>query len=192
VGGTSILVQPTDITRTQYTKCRLWSASWRWANNARNMYRPLILNKLNRKCITLVSLYSYTVMHGQQNISLYWYTMIHGQQNIKPSSYFYQTLSKTLLKLMSPIRYLLPQLKSHMPEAILCVGTSMYGRVFKSKPCLLWGTCCKKLMLIEFLRLAVNLTPSLKSQAIPQTTTHRLPAKAERSYEEKCSDLKVC
>jgi hypothetical protein len=31
------------------------------------MYRPLILNKLNKKCITLVSLYWYTVMHSQQN-----------------------------------------------------------------------------------------------------------------------------
>jgi hypothetical protein len=40
------LVQPTDITRTQYTKCRLCSNSWGWASNAQNMYRPLILNKL--------------------------------------------------------------------------------------------------------------------------------------------------
>jgi hypothetical protein len=30
-------VQPTDITRTQYTKCRLCSASWSWSSNARNM-----------------------------------------------------------------------------------------------------------------------------------------------------------
>jgi hypothetical protein len=29
---------------------------------------PLILNKLNEKCITLVSVYGYTVMHAQQNI----------------------------------------------------------------------------------------------------------------------------
>jgi hypothetical protein len=41
----------------QYTKCRLCSASWRWASSARNMYRPLILSKLNKKCITLVLLY---------------------------------------------------------------------------------------------------------------------------------------
>jgi hypothetical protein len=40
--GTLTLVQPTDITRMQYTKCRLWSASWGWASNARNMYRLLI------------------------------------------------------------------------------------------------------------------------------------------------------
>jgi hypothetical protein len=66
--GTLILVQPTDITRTQYTKYRLWSASRGWASNARNMERPLILNKLIKKCITLVSLYWYTMMHGQQNI----------------------------------------------------------------------------------------------------------------------------
>jgi hypothetical protein len=60
VGCTRIgveLVQPTDITHTQYTKCRLCSVSWGWASNARNMQRPLILNKLNKKCITLVSLY---------------------------------------------------------------------------------------------------------------------------------------
>jgi hypothetical protein len=31
------LVQPTEITRTQYTECRLCSASWRWASNPRNM-----------------------------------------------------------------------------------------------------------------------------------------------------------
>jgi hypothetical protein len=54
--------------RTQYTKCRLWSASWEWASNARIMYRPLILNKLNKKCITFVALYWYTMMHVQQNI----------------------------------------------------------------------------------------------------------------------------
>jgi hypothetical protein len=32
-----VLVQPTDITRTQYTKCRLWHTSWGWASNVRNM-----------------------------------------------------------------------------------------------------------------------------------------------------------
>jgi hypothetical protein len=64
----TVLLQPTDITPTQYTKCHLFSASWWWANNGRNMQRPLILNKLNKKCITLVSLYWYTMMHGQQNI----------------------------------------------------------------------------------------------------------------------------
>jgi hypothetical protein len=32
------------------------------------MYRLLILNKLNERCITLISLYWYTMMHGQQNI----------------------------------------------------------------------------------------------------------------------------
>jgi hypothetical protein len=55
-------------TRTQYTKCCLCSASWGWASNARNMQRELILNKLNKKCFKLVSLYWYTVMRGQQNI----------------------------------------------------------------------------------------------------------------------------
>jgi hypothetical protein len=66
--GWSKTPQPTDMTRTQYTKRRLCSASWGWASNARNMQRPLILNKLNKKCITLVSLYWYTMTHGQQNI----------------------------------------------------------------------------------------------------------------------------
>jgi hypothetical protein len=28
---TPVLVQPTDVTRTQYTKCRLCSSSWGWA-----------------------------------------------------------------------------------------------------------------------------------------------------------------
>jgi hypothetical protein len=41
------LVQPTDITHMQYTKCRLCSAPWRWACSARNMYKLLIHNKLN-------------------------------------------------------------------------------------------------------------------------------------------------
>jgi hypothetical protein len=31
------VVQLTDITRTQYTKCRLWSAFGGWATNPRNM-----------------------------------------------------------------------------------------------------------------------------------------------------------
>jgi hypothetical protein len=68
VGETATVPQPTDSIRTQYTKCLLWSASWGWASNARNMYRPLIHNKLNETCITLVSLYWYTMIHGQQNI----------------------------------------------------------------------------------------------------------------------------
>jgi hypothetical protein len=65
-----LVPQPTDIKRTQCTKCRLRSVTWGCASNARNMYRPLILNKLNEKCITLVSLYWYTMMYGQQNIKL--------------------------------------------------------------------------------------------------------------------------
>jgi hypothetical protein len=46
-----------------------FSASWGWASNARNLLRPLILNTLNKMCIRLVSLYWYTVMHGQQNLN---------------------------------------------------------------------------------------------------------------------------
>jgi hypothetical protein len=59
-GGTSstaILVQPTNLTRTQFNKCRLCSASWGGTSNARNIQWPLTLNKLSRKCFTLVSLY---------------------------------------------------------------------------------------------------------------------------------------
>jgi hypothetical protein len=43
--------------RKQYTKCCLCNASWGWASIARNMQSPLILNKLNEKCIMLVSVY---------------------------------------------------------------------------------------------------------------------------------------
>jgi hypothetical protein len=35
--SSSTPTQPTDIIRTQYTKCRLFNASWGWASNARNM-----------------------------------------------------------------------------------------------------------------------------------------------------------
>jgi hypothetical protein len=52
-------VQLTDITRTKYPKCRLCSVSWGSASNARIMQRPIILNQLNKKCITLVLLYWY-------------------------------------------------------------------------------------------------------------------------------------
>jgi hypothetical protein len=39
------------------------------------MLMPVFLNKWNKKCITLVSLYWYTIMHGQQNVKLnLWYT----------------------------------------------------------------------------------------------------------------------
>jgi hypothetical protein len=66
--STPILLQPTDITCTRYTKCNLCSTSWGWSSNVWNMQRHLILNKLNKKCITLVSLYWCTVMHDQRNI----------------------------------------------------------------------------------------------------------------------------
>jgi hypothetical protein len=46
----------------------LVSASWRWASNAQNMYRPLILNILNKTCITLVSLHWCTVMQGNKTL----------------------------------------------------------------------------------------------------------------------------
>jgi Zn-finger protein len=34
---TATMPQPAHIIRRQYTKCRFYSASWGWANNARNM-----------------------------------------------------------------------------------------------------------------------------------------------------------
>jgi hypothetical protein len=67
--STPILVQLADITRTHYTKCRMCSASWGWVSDTRNIYGPVILNKLNEKCITLVLQYRYTAMHGQRNIN---------------------------------------------------------------------------------------------------------------------------
>jgi hypothetical protein len=42
-------MQPTDITRTQYTDCWLCSVSWRWASSAGDRQRPLIHNKMNTK-----------------------------------------------------------------------------------------------------------------------------------------------
>jgi hypothetical protein len=55
-GSTAILVQPTDIKRTQYTVCvappedeQVIPEIWRGS-------QYLIINKLNKKCITLVSL----------------------------------------------------------------------------------------------------------------------------------------
>jgi hypothetical protein len=47
--STPTLLAATDITRTQNTNCCLCSASWRWERSARNMYRPLIHYKLNKK-----------------------------------------------------------------------------------------------------------------------------------------------
>jgi hypothetical protein len=64
----ALLTHPQEVLHMQYTKCCLWNASWGWASNAWNMYMPLILTKLNKKCIMLVS---------------YWYTMMHRQKNIK-------------------------------------------------------------------------------------------------------------
>jgi hypothetical protein len=58
----------TDLTRTKYINCHLCRASWWWTSNARNKWRLLILNILNKKCITLVTLSWYTMMHSQQNI----------------------------------------------------------------------------------------------------------------------------
>jgi hypothetical protein len=79
------LVQSTDIILTQYAKCDFFSASWGWANNARNIQRSVILNKLNKMCITLVSLYWYTLLHGRKNINLLKPTgyLMHHQFNIQ-------------------------------------------------------------------------------------------------------------
>jgi hypothetical protein len=39
----------------------LVQTSWGWASNAQNVKRPLILNKLNKMHITLVSLYRHSM-----------------------------------------------------------------------------------------------------------------------------------
>jgi hypothetical protein len=44
--------------------------AWGRASNARNMYRPLILNKLNEMCITLVSLYWHKVRKCSENCTM--------------------------------------------------------------------------------------------------------------------------
>jgi hypothetical protein len=55
---------------TLNNQIRLWSAFLGWVSKARNTQRALILNKLNEKFITLVSLYWYIMMHGQLHIKL--------------------------------------------------------------------------------------------------------------------------
>jgi hypothetical protein len=72
-----ILVQLTEITRTQYTKWRCCSASWGWASHARNMSRSLIRNQLTKKCITLVSLYWYTWCTVSHCTDILWCTVSH-------------------------------------------------------------------------------------------------------------------
>jgi hypothetical protein len=57
-----------------------WYVVVYWASNARNMLRLLILNKLSKMCIALVSLCWYTVMHGE---SQYWYTVMHGESQYR-------------------------------------------------------------------------------------------------------------
>jgi hypothetical protein len=79
--GCTILVQPTHITRKQYTKYRLCSASWRWASNARNMWGPLILNKLTENCITLVSLYWYTMTQVSKTLMSACYSIVELRSN---------------------------------------------------------------------------------------------------------------
>jgi ferredoxin len=69
-------VQPTDIKREQCTKCRLCRASWGWASNVRNMQRSLILNKLNRKCITLVLFYWLQRQFSRTGLTKLWHAKI--------------------------------------------------------------------------------------------------------------------
>jgi hypothetical protein len=82
--NTPVLVQPTDITRTQYTNCPLCSASWRWASNARKMQRLLVRNKLNKKCIMFFFLIEVRTVCGfwsaQQLSSINLYS-IHSSSN---------------------------------------------------------------------------------------------------------------
>jgi hypothetical protein len=46
-------------THMQYTNCCLCNASWRWASNARNLYRPLVHNKLNTESASRWFYYTY-------------------------------------------------------------------------------------------------------------------------------------
>jgi hypothetical protein len=60
------------------------------------MYKPLILNKLNEKCITLVSLYWYTVMRGQQYIK---FTICVTTAD-DPNAYCFRVVQQVLLFVM--------------------------------------------------------------------------------------------
>jgi hypothetical protein len=64
-----------------------WSGAgvcWGWVSNARNMYRPLILNKLKTKCVMLVSLYRYVATFMQQSTS--WRPSV-GSDSQKPRAF---------------------------------------------------------------------------------------------------------
>jgi hypothetical protein len=54
---TAIVAQSTGIIHTQYTKRRLRRTSWGWASNARNMKRPLIINKIEWKVCFITLIY---------------------------------------------------------------------------------------------------------------------------------------
>jgi hypothetical protein len=161
VGCTRIEVplQLTDITRMQCTKCRLSSASWGWASNARNMQRPLILNKLNEKWITLVSLYWYTMMHGQQNIqySVYCITQIIWTLLIRIANYPDRLgLSgkdfRTRIVLHLFMAYIFPPLSNTYKE--LCVNL-IFVRKYK---------CILKQLFVEFSSTFINRQCSLISK----------------------------
>jgi hypothetical protein len=132
IGVEPILKAAKDITHMQYTKCHLCSASWGWASNAWNTQRPLILNRVNKKYITLFSLYWYTVMYGQPNINL----VIH-------SSKIKTCQTETTIAAGPPLTYSNYQYNNYtiyssclclwlLPECHIVVGYQMFTE-FKSQ-----------------------------------------------------------
>jgi hypothetical protein len=141
-GRTRVGVQPTDITRTQYIKYRLCRASWRWASNARNMQRSLILNKLNEKCITLVSLYwcKWIKYYDGVNHLLWWcqpstnwFYLIWTVSSVV-SSVFCNVLwhCTTLCYCFSCVLYCSPFLYCTVPACDIRAATLRFFRAFSS------------------------------------------------------------
>jgi hypothetical protein len=91
---TATMPQLTDIIRTHYTQFRLCSTCWGWASNARNIYRPLILNRLNEKCITLVTLYWLLFKIWPLSISSIFIPGNYSYQSVLYSLGYLETLDK--------------------------------------------------------------------------------------------------
>jgi hypothetical protein len=72
---TETVPQPTDIIRTQYTNVVCAANPEDEQIKLETRRGLMILNKFNEKCITLISFYWYTIMHGQQNVK-YWSSFV--------------------------------------------------------------------------------------------------------------------
>jgi hypothetical protein len=66
-----------DAAQTSCGILRAYNVSWLWRGCSESATVPLNLNKLNEKCITLVSFYWYTMMYGQENLKLGYYIPNH-------------------------------------------------------------------------------------------------------------------